>query len=1732
MNLNVFELIGGFINEKMFKNRDSPSFDPSIYDTGKGLAKQTLDIGKTEFIKFFINLKVKDPQLCIWYDIIIKDIDSNVSSYKANDISDRLKKITGENFSLVFPDVYNKLLGIIDNLKKNPNINITDITDKEEKEFVIQLQKSDRYKTEIQREHTNGILDTFISIRQSTFYKLAIIVNTKILSKINKINSSFISEMKNLKSNQELSAKLYTEKRNDYMRVLLQVVPFLKIRQGKQTNDIFKTINNNKYIIYFKLDNLLYKIYQNLESSNDTTDYYYIDNEYQITKLELARDGSLYDPNDTSVLFNPGSKNIIDKEFIKMSNIQQHPDLINILLTKKNFEKIKKTLKFMYKYFKNDPDVAPLFDYMFIDTGNHILPKKKLVANILNLFILTGNLTLLYQLFNPTNEEKIKKEALSKTFPPIDEPSTKYADYKLTLAQLKIKDLPDKSKDPVKYCEKVNLIINELKIVEIEKIMLDKFKDFIITIDSLTENDTDENFKNIILALNNLEYDKNIPDEIIPTLTEIKRKLIFLLIISREQINKEILDATSSIYSSGIDLVNSYNFYDLLDNCKELDKKITEYTPGTKHDFDVRVTTINNIIKRKKGVTRYFLLLEVVNLKRLFNRAARKLGYPRSIIFNFGTYLIDIFTVYRINQELEVPFNINLLTHKFHNYRDNISYVSVYDRQIVQQIYNQLEEQFINFSYGSYSRGTSDCGESTILNLINYLIWDKDTNTLRHDWLPENTIKGLKDFYLKNNTFTSFNAPIREQFNELLYTFEYIMQNTDYYLQTDRYSGEINFKVYSTGITTNKSYTPILTFSDAMSNFIYDEEGIIIPGKEEITYTGWRIKPGYISFVRLFNNIFGFNKLHDKYNENKVMRNANLDSLKEILLTFQNPNIQSMLDTYTVHTGRTPFDDDVTFSFNDNKVNIQLEWWHARIGISNSIYSDASYTEDTILFRYFSRKNLRYYINEEPDIYRIRSNPEKLLRIDPDILRIKIEELFVKCITEFEYIPDACIQVYKTIWAPEQTNLILNVLPSEQYLEMIPITENNLFKEFEGRIKLSIDFSNKKDLTEPIIDFIIYINNNDVNSELDKYGNRMIHILIKNNLLELFEKLMVKNPNYTLTDLFGNNLLHICKYSNSDEVFDKLESIKCILFKKTGNDDAFNKLIMGQNKTGFYPVIEIFKRHRIIMSILFPTNDTDMIKILANLLLKYTPFGIGGKFKLVFNMIFSLTMNRLSLKQTSIDFINKIFSFAINLCIKNRYDFVFFIDKLIKSRLVDLSEIKYLEAVNLYQFRKPYTWAFNEDSIISSLTYGKKYDQFNPWKLFNDFSTMVTFNRITTILNTNSLSSEFSKLGQIENADLIKQITDWASKKRNYDDILSKVDKNLNTIIHYLALGCKVNLENSRKYLKVFNELIKNKRFDILTMPNNIGWSPIDILAYIPRYPNTVFLQKLDGIRDQFKILINFYTEFTEDISNHKIILLRYMIEKVFVNINQNSTKIIYEKGNRKPVNREIINNVKNLKEVDDLITLLNTKLDNHESLNRILLKANKEFILHEYLNMFGKIAQTYSVGLLSPYYFRPYTYIELDGVRIIKDGYKAELYELSNKTSLNHVPIQPIKCIPKLTDKQAKKLEATTYKHLLTSKYIKYFIKEQFETEIIEIQALSPTIQNLDPDIPTEEDTGDQTGQDFGLIDPVTEEDPAAPVALVTNTNTKYRVQEKDYSRLYLKYKQKYLDLKNRLNK
>jgi hypothetical protein len=231
---------------------------------------------------------------------------------------------------------------------------------------------------------------------------------------------------------------------------------------------------------------------------------------------------------------------------------------------------------------------------------------------------------------------------------------------------------------------------------------------------------------------------------------------------------------------------------------------------------------------------------------------------------------------------------------------------------------------------------------------------------------------------------------------------------------------------------------------------------------------------------------------------------------------------------------------------------------------------------------------------------------------------------------------------------------------------------------------------------------------------------------------------------------------------------------------------------------------------------------------------------------------------------------------------------------------------------------------------------------------------------------------------------------------------------------------------------------------------------------------------------------------------------------------------------------------VKNLKEVDDLISLLNSKLSNPDLTTQMLLKANKEFNLHEYLNMFGTIARISISYVLEPYFFRDYFYKQLDGVRKVIPNDRTRLFDLSNKSTLNHIPTTPIKCIPELNLKQLKKFTDFNYMHLIINKYLKDFIEQEFKDELIENPELDPAIQKLDQvsDIPDVQVDEDQSIPEIGLEDFDNSDDTQEhPVSLhVSNpppsaSRTKYLVQEKDYAKLYLKYKQKYLNLKNKMN-
>ena len=83
------------------------------------------------------------------------------------------------------------------------------------------------------------------------------------LTTINTINTKFEKALKQLKSDNSKLINLYSNRKDDYMLELLKIVPFL------QRHNIFKTLNKNKHRIYFKLDNIIYQIYEYLETGND-----------------------------------------------------------------------------------------------------------------------------------------------------------------------------------------------------------------------------------------------------------------------------------------------------------------------------------------------------------------------------------------------------------------------------------------------------------------------------------------------------------------------------------------------------------------------------------------------------------------------------------------------------------------------------------------------------------------------------------------------------------------------------------------------------------------------------------------------------------------------------------------------------------------------------------------------------------------------------------------------------------------------------------------------------------------------------------------------------------------------------------------------------------------------------------------------------------------------------------------------------------------------------------------------------------------------------------------------------------------------------------------------------------------------------------------------------------------------------------------------------------------------
>jgi hypothetical protein len=192
-----------------------------------------------------------------------------------------------------------------------------------------------------------------------------------------------------------------------------------------------------------------------------------------------------------------------------------------------------------------------------------------------------------------------------------------------------------------------------------------------------------------------------------------------------------------------------------------------------------------------------------------------------------------------------------------------------------------------------------------------------------------------------------------------------------------------------------------------------------------------------------------------------------------------------------------------------------------------------------------------------------------------------------------------------------------------------------------------------------------------------------------------------------------------------------------------------------------------------------------------------------------------------------------------------------------------------------------------------------------------------------------------------------------------------------------------------------------------------------------------------------------------------------------------------------------------------------------------MLCRTNKDFNLHEYLREFGKTAKIANKYILEKNSFRNFFYEEIDGVKHSNVPHIVKLFELSNKTTLNHIPKSPIKCIPELTEKQFVRLYDSYSSLNIDVKIFNKDVMEALSNVTSDEDSDDTANEEKKPGSSDEEDTENGL-RDLGREDSDNSDDTGVPAI---DTLNKYLVHDKDYAKLYLKYKQKYINLKNKLN-
>lgn len=1216
----------------------------------------------------------------------------------------------------------------------------------------------------------------------------------------------------------------------------------------------------HKLIPYYKTFDRLSHIYTNGELTGRTnfklfreiSDTYYLLTTFDSIDSEDYKYFSIDDnftlTEERVELINYININYIKKSLEELPNIFKHHELVELFYNFKNNYMILNTFGDINKIFSNSTMKAiierspeynyisnfnDMLNYMFININDRIIPLHDKTKNILNIFFYKGNLNFTYTFLLNDNI------------------------YTLINANLRLLQSTEKRlrlQDKNYISEICNILLQELKtkITTSDKIDLAIVQQFVIDI-QMPSIDPDI-----------LEY--------------LKTAINYM--IGRLYGNTDLRNCTPI-----------YNFLYIYDIIEKLE---ADYNKGG-DKFDVpkinrRLKELNKMVEKRSNEDKipFYFICDILKCKIIFNKLTN----------DHVCYGINTFMALMI-KNTNIPFNMNIFTkHAMIQtlpYRDQQDCTKDRNNKARMKFF---KSEFVPVSYQSNyvydpqnpMKSRADCGESTILNFILYLIYDSETELLNVDWLPTNADPFLRDIFTKYKTLDSINnKQNRIEFNNHLQNLRFVYQGVDYFDRT----------VYINNVQLDNGGELIRydTLQQALARRVYDAMGN--PILDVRTYTGWELRPGYVTIIRILNRILGYSQdkpQGESLNDEFLMNNMTITSLKDILLSFRNPKIEEMLDNYT-YTGNMN-DEQVYVSF-DKLENISLHYGHAHFPEPNS--TDNGNTKIIGTLKNLSRMPAK---PGRPNPYIYNSNRFHLLS-DIKYLDLKVTSYITKDLTTILLTPKYRFANQfreKIILAisgdrPEHTDFFLKYKDTPKFLYMCEYIKLYLPRISIKRVNLHISLQD----TEFLVSIFGSNNPPTFNNYIRELG-QLLNQYYSNKVMTdkvMTDKVMTAKILTVLKIRDNDDLLKMIIKNHFHLLYDKLKqeigpnNIVCSLnriFKEDYNvlHYMYDKLLKLKNTEFEDQTIHIIDDINVLDNT-YNTNKLnnmrDRLKRFPYEIILFSDFSYEKMQYICENNIrdstFILTILRNYYKFGNPDYDN-LENFLEVLCrpiyknyitpdLKGNLQVLFLTVALHTRNYEGFQEFENIyKPINKFRYFETYPMELltKMDPNIERLMYMSQRNLVK-YRFFTNHPDLI----FPFIYNNNILNEFIVDSSFIRKYMKLENIHRYTGR-----DIFG------NTIYDYIAMYYMYNysMDTSPSSYQVLQMTFRNRDLNIIELTNSDGWSILDILSIMPINFDIIQNPKvIENIKAHIDLLLEIYTlrDFRD---TDKILVYRHILAKYF----------------------------------------------------------------------------------------------------------------------------------------------------------------------------------------------------------------------------------------------------------